>query len=125
MSRFSELPEEFYRKQAALSDQKRRNIIAQAIQESEVLRKIKHERSEKLANAKILFCLWSILDEKLRALEEVRSEHAPKTLYDEWDEEFINALAEIPYLQDVCEDLWYSYCLASKIEDRLDFCDYT
>ena len=124
MSRYIDLPQEFLRKRSKLEEQKRRNIIEQAMQESEVLRRIKYERSEKAANVKILFCLWSILDSKLRTLEKVRDEHAPHSLDDEWDDEFCDAIRTIPDLKDACEDLWYAYCMADKIEDKLDFCDY-
>ena len=124
MIRYMDLPQEFLRKRSELEEQKRRHMIEQAMQESEVLRKIKHERSEKAANCKILFCLWNIMDDKLKALEKIRDEHAPHSLEDEWDDEFCDAIRQIPDVKDVCEDLWYAYCMADKIEGNLSFCKY-
>ena len=125
MSRYIELPEDFLQKRSRLEEAKRRRIVEQTMQESDLLKRIKHERSEKAANVKILFCLWSILDERLRALEQVRDEHAPHSLEDECDDEFCNAISTIPDLKDACEDLWYAYCMADKLEINLSLCDYT
>ena len=115
MNRYNILPPSHYAndRQRAMEERKKQSIIAQARQESDVLRNLRVQEAEHRAAGKVLFLLWFMLDRRLQDLEIQRDDHRPEP-GQEWDPAFCTALREIPRLRELCKDLWYAYSVEGR-----------
>lgn len=117
MSRsYRDIPPDHFvsRRREAMETKKRMDIVSKAVEQSQLLRRIRHEEAENRAMVKILFFAWCIADMTLERLENQRNEHTPKDKDDEWDEQFTQAVNEIPGVKRICNDLWFAYTVVGK-----------
>lgn len=107
-------------RQRAMEERRKQNAIDNARRQSELLRKIEHERAEQRAWKRILFCLWHMLEEKLTELEDLRDENRPHSYSERWNDAFCYAIRKIPEVRMACEDAWLAYINI----DRAEFSEY-
>lgn len=116
------LDDRFFRSSRA-EEQRKRTMQMRAeerMQKSMILQKMEQEQAEEKADVTRLFCLWMMMDNLLRTLEEQRYVHAPKLPYDDWDDEFCEAVEKIHDVKEICNELWFAYINA----DRPEFIKY-
>lgn len=121
MSRsYRDIPPDQYvsRRRKALEEKKRKDIIEKANVQSQLLRKIRNAETEQKAMVKALFFMWWIADGLLIRLENQRNEHRPKDKDEEWDEQFCEAVDQIPGVKRICNELWNAYSNADREEFR-------
>ena len=109
MRSYRDIPSDQNPRQAAMEQRKKQSIIERARRDSEILRRIEHQRCEERARTKVLFLLWMILDRNLHQMEQQRDMHTPITPDDPWDDQFCEAIRIIPSLKSVCRDAWHAY----------------
>ena len=100
----------------AFEEKQRQMRIEKARQESEVLRRIRIEETERKAEEKLCFCLWYMLDVRLGELEKQRDEHTPTDRDADWDETFCEAIRDIPRVREMRQELWHMYLNLNRPE---------
>lgn len=91
-------------------------MIEEARQESEVLQAIERKRNEQRILSKHIFLVWFTLDKCLQRLEEQRDKNVPRTVDEDWNQDFCNAICKIPEVRSLCKELWNAWCNFNRDE---------
>ena len=58
---------------------------------------------------RLLFRQWVVADSIVKRLEEIREENEPKSLDNNWNDDFCNAISLLPEARRFAEECWYEY----------------